>query len=362
MAGLNDLLIDEKPQISQDVLSELFKRVSRSKAGDIRLTPKMSADNVQAPQHKGLFGVKGTFRDILGVLGDALMAAGGYRGDDTYSNTRHRERAQDALVAYDIDPEGAIRKLMGVDPEAGIKLQNSRNLDMYRQGVLQNQEDKIAAATQKQEDAQLMRSFGVLASIARSGNSKESWPGAAQLMRDTAERMGVELPFDIPDTYDPDFVQRVTAIGMKPADAIRLDQNEYRNRKYGEGVDSQIQSRKTRDSIYATSEANKNQNRDARTGISGANVASQIQSRQTRDGVYADSEANKNRNRDARTSISGANVASQITRRETQNDVQRNKSETPYPKPPMSSNGAPPGKGYSYRGKVWIPDGNGGWK
>lgn len=323
MPGLNDLISYSDPKVSPDELLKLFDRTNAD-ASTGTYSPRISADTVQTPVHKGLFGIKGTARDILGILGDALLAFNG-RGPQ-YGPRRQQERVEDAMTAYDFDPEGALRKLMQVDPEAGIKLQNSRNLDLYRQGVLTNQEARIEAAARKQEDLQLQRGMGVMASIARAGDSKEMWPKTAAMMRETASNLGIDLPYDIPDEYDPEFSKLATASGMKPADLIRTDTQAFMARKRGENIDSQIQDRATRT------------------------------------GAYVSGVANQNANRDANTQIRRADTGSKMERRSTQNRVDTTKNHVAPRKPPVSSAGAPPGKGYRMDGKIWVPDGKGGWQ
>ena len=75
------------------------------------------------PKHKGMFGVKGTFRDILGLIGDSLLVGSG--GKAIYAPQRQQERMSDALVGYGSGKEkDAIARMMQLDPETGIKMYN----------------------------------------------------------------------------------------------------------------------------------------------------------------------------------------------------------------------------------------------
>ncbi len=56
-------------------------------------------------EHKGIFGVKGTLRDILGVIGDGLT------GNMAYSGLRRQERFGDAARGFQDDPRGSIDRL-----------------------------------------------------------------------------------------------------------------------------------------------------------------------------------------------------------------------------------------------------------
>lgn len=60
---------------------------------DIQGTEDIGAKALEKFQHKGLFGVKGTLRDVLGVLGDGLT-----NGRIGYANQRRREKYGDILA------------------------------------------------------------------------------------------------------------------------------------------------------------------------------------------------------------------------------------------------------------------------
>lgn len=98
--------------------------------------------------HKGMFGIKGTLRDILGGLGDALLIGNG--GDAMYQPRRQQERQSDALVGYgqgDTEQDNAaIARLMEVDPEAGLKLVDQQRTDQLRRYQYDTQaQSKIGA-------------------------------------------------------------------------------------------------------------------------------------------------------------------------------------------------------------------------
>lgn len=59
---------------------------------DIQGTEDIGAKALEKFQHKGLFGVKGTLRDVLGVLGDGLT------GKNLYSQLRKQEKYGDILA------------------------------------------------------------------------------------------------------------------------------------------------------------------------------------------------------------------------------------------------------------------------
>lgn len=64
---------------------------------DIQGTEELGSKGLEKIQHKGIFGVKGTLRDILGILGDGLT------GRMTYSTARRGERYGDILAGKYVD-------------------------------------------------------------------------------------------------------------------------------------------------------------------------------------------------------------------------------------------------------------------
>ena len=79
--------------------------------------------------HKGAFGMKGTLRDIVGILGDAFLVQSG--NEAVYQPQREKERLGDAMAGSSIDPIGARERAMGVDPafatEYGLKTEENTN-------------------------------------------------------------------------------------------------------------------------------------------------------------------------------------------------------------------------------------------
>ena len=87
-------------------------------------------------QHKGMFGVKGTFRDILGLMGDAFLVQSGNK--PVYAPQRKLERMQDAMDLYLRNPTDGIAAMATVDPDAAYRMD---------QNIIKNriEEDKISA-------------------------------------------------------------------------------------------------------------------------------------------------------------------------------------------------------------------------
>src|SRR3546814_5982625 len=68
-----------------------------------------------------MFGLKGTLRDVVGMLGDAFLVQSGNKA--VYAPQRQQEKAGDALLGMGPGQErDAIARVMQVDPEAGMKM------------------------------------------------------------------------------------------------------------------------------------------------------------------------------------------------------------------------------------------------
>lgn len=67
---------------------------------------------------KGMFGVGGTLRDVLGVLGDAFLVQSG--NEPLYAPTREQERFSDAMAGSSVNPMAAYERAMGVNPQGAM--------------------------------------------------------------------------------------------------------------------------------------------------------------------------------------------------------------------------------------------------
>jgi hypothetical protein len=93
---------------------ENFLIGNRRAVEEVRAAEEESAE---AAQRKGMFGVKGTLRDVLGLVGDAFLVQGGK--DTVYAPQRQREKIADAMAGFSVDPVAAAERVTGVDPVTG---------------------------------------------------------------------------------------------------------------------------------------------------------------------------------------------------------------------------------------------------
>jgi hypothetical protein len=148
-----------------------------------------AAKNV--PQHKGMFGIKGTLRDILGTVGDAFVVGAG--GDAIYGAQRQKERESDAMAGFTADPQAGAERMGGVNPDRAILMNNARQTDEYRRDNLESQE---AARQSLIEDRRLGNLKDASIGIQRLFGSKEAQANpemAITIAQQIAKRNGVPL-------------------------------------------------------------------------------------------------------------------------------------------------------------------------
>lgn len=109
------------------------------------------------PERKGMFGMKGTLRDVVGILGDAFLVQGG--GKAMYLPQRQLERKSDAIVGMTAgmdrtDPAtaaylNAIERMAYEDPAAAEEMLKGFETRQLNQAVKENQIAQRTEATQK---------------------------------------------------------------------------------------------------------------------------------------------------------------------------------------------------------------------
>lgn len=177
---------------------------------------------MQQEPHKGMFGVKGTFRDILGTLGDAFLMQQGI--DPMYRGQRKQEDMGDAFQGFEDDPLGAIKKMGGVDAATGQKYYNSY-LDSQDRGKALQQ--KTADDRFKQEGLFQTRLGGIFGAA-----NEKTYPAMLANAKKRAESQGMgHLLEGLPETYDKDGVAGWVRGTMEPKDQAF---NDYRQERLGD--------------------------------------------------------------------------------------------------------------------------------
>lgn len=180
---------------------------------------KQSNPAPSRPEHKGMFGIKGTFRDILGVLGDSLN-----RGDPIYSNQRRNEKYSDAMAGFGENPLAAIQKAYGVD-----RNQAAEDWDTYQDNERERQ--KLLGQTQRDDRKEgreaIDHEYNILDRAGRLMNpsvvNKENWGATKDLYLKVLARNKIAPPVDLPDEYDPEIAKRLFNGAIEADDQVRIE-------------------------------------------------------------------------------------------------------------------------------------------
>lgn len=90
------------------------------------------------PKHKGLFGMKGTLRDVIGIIGDSLLVGSG--GKAIYAPHKQQERIGDAMVGFAGSPKdqlAAIQRVAVHDQELAQRMLEKYNANQIAQDELE---------------------------------------------------------------------------------------------------------------------------------------------------------------------------------------------------------------------------------
>jgi hypothetical protein len=157
---------------------------------------------------KGMFGVKGTLRDILGVVGDGFLVQSGNKA--IYGPRRDQERQADAMAGFTHSPEQAniaIEQLSALDPAAGMELQKQIEQQQLRQVQQQGLQDARNSQIEARGTAAYEKGREAIARIANNPNAYgpdgRLTPEARSIMERMATGTGKTLEdFGIDDTFD----------------------------------------------------------------------------------------------------------------------------------------------------------------
>lgn len=134
---------------------------------DDRIAPRQEELNEILPR-KGMFGLKGTLRDVLGTLGDSLLV--GSDADRIYQPQRQRERAGDAMFGFADNPMQAIERLAaaGFLQEAG-ELYNQVQQQQHRTASLSSQEADRQSRIADRDFDNREKGWNIVARLAQAG-------------------------------------------------------------------------------------------------------------------------------------------------------------------------------------------------
>lgn len=170
----------------------------------------------KAPQRSGMFGVKGTLRDVLGTLGDAFLTQS--RNKTIYAPRREQERMSDAMGGFTQGGDqaiAAIERMAQVDPAAAQEL-----FKQVQEQTAKNQQAQIAQQSAAEKRYQeYSRLFGQYA----GSSSPETYERMRPLLQTLKERGGLGSEFIVPDAYDEDALRSYQYGAMPTQQQVSTD-------------------------------------------------------------------------------------------------------------------------------------------
>ena len=170
----------------------------------------------EASQRRGMFGMKGTLRDVLGILGDAFLVQSG--NAPMYAPTRRREKISDAWAGYSVDPIAAAERVAYYDPAMAQELLESEET---RQLKLAQQQSLADARTSQIEtrdynrlrDARLLAQ-GILAQPGAYAPDGSLSPDAQGILTTVARQAGVTVQNLVGENLSPQALRLLGEAGM----------------------------------------------------------------------------------------------------------------------------------------------------
>lgn len=208
-----------------DVLSGLGNKIALSTSitgapeGSI---PSNVADLLRAqqpaPVHKGMFGIRGTFRDILGTLGDAMLASGGQ--GPIYRTTRDQEKIGDAIQQNGFGTPEAFQAIAAINPQLAQTMYNQQQIADYR----------MAGANTRQQTADDRRDMMTRGRVAGMlAGAKPGTPEFAKMFEQAkayAKSKGVSWAGDLDNLTTPEDIDAFVQGGILPEKQIALNQRQ----------------------------------------------------------------------------------------------------------------------------------------
>lgn len=207
-------------------------------AGKINTNPDLpSSSSRYVEQDRRHRGVAGVSRDILGTLGDFLLTRLGLPA--MYGPAQQNRRESAAMQGFEQDPMSAINRLESINPEAGRRLRE-QHIDNTRIAAGQdatNEARNSRIELARQETDRRIRGYASSMLGSMSGwdedRRRQNYPQMrAQVLR-AAERQGLDLSSELPETYDPvsldAFIDASVPVGMQRSQRLtreRMDQQQ----------------------------------------------------------------------------------------------------------------------------------------
>ena len=151
-------------------------------------------------QPKGMFGLKGTVRDVIGTLGDAFLVYGGR--DRIYGPQRNQERMGEATHGFEQDPEAAIARLQSL----GYVDQARKMSETLSRSRTAEAKAKLETAKNSREEGEFrldMANKGKVMAAGTFSRATEANFDAIKLLAESKfTNLGMDIPEGLPQTFD----------------------------------------------------------------------------------------------------------------------------------------------------------------
>lgn len=175
------------------------------------------------PEHKGMFGVKGTLRDLLGMVGDAFLAQSG--GKPVYAPVRQQEKLSDSMAGFVQDPVKAISAMSQVDPEAAFKLYQEWQANNYKNDMVDLRKNANTVDSNTADDKRYDQ-YSKLFSQYMGAATPDTYERIKPLLETFKQRGGLGEDFEIPDAFDPSLSRTYQYGGMPSTNQVTTTQRD----------------------------------------------------------------------------------------------------------------------------------------
>lgn len=192
-----------------------------------------------APKHKGMFGIKGTLRDVLGLLGDSLLSGSGRQA--IYSPVKQKETQGDALSGFTQNPLAAFERMSQVNPEFAAELYKNYSASQARSQA-------AAAAAQTASQTRLQKGAELFGRFYGASN-KESYARIIPILTKIKESYGLGDEFSVAPEYDENTAHAYQYGGMPAQAQVRDNRQGEAEQGRNDRAQAQEQGRNGRAAI-----------------------------------------------------------------------------------------------------------------
>lgn len=189
--------------------------------------PEQDAGSVMAPhQFRGMFGLHGGLRNILGTLGDAFLVQQG--AHPVYAPRLQQEREANAMQHLQDNPMAAVQALSLANPEAAREMYHNVIRDNAYAADQRSQEVTRAQTTEDRARA----AFSALGGAANA----RTWPAIRQRLMTMRDNGHLDVPDELlPEQFSDDVPGALLRLGTAPGTQMTADNlDDYRTHRLGQ--------------------------------------------------------------------------------------------------------------------------------